>query len=291
MARLGRCLLWLGLLDAALADGDPCECLQWRDVYRHGQALCGEYAEISNIIRPMRWNLSLDDLASIPDFHATAAYYKEKCSDFVTQLDDNLCLNLDGHSFSGWMPEATDFEKSTWCYVSSACRELQGGRQIPSKRWSTGVELRRNISVKHCRRGKDRLLRDARPEELRDMVSRLRTRDPARTKALSLGLVVLEAYRAQYPSKVWRDIEPLLARGALGELPTAVQRSLEEREPIVVYIEGQNHESYKLLWGEDVYHFDDERRRSGGLFGLAADEEHVCPETVHCMRKSARSEL
>uniref|UniRef100_A0A7S1RNE6 Kringle domain-containing protein n=1 Tax=Alexandrium catenella TaxID=2925 RepID=A0A7S1RNE6_ALECA len=88
---------------------DACECLAWKGVYAHGSTRCGAVFE-------MGWSP-----------HACKRVFK--------RLKKNYCLNVNQTKNVG-----------QWCYVSSACQQLNGGTEVYE---SPG------INWKLCKAGED----------------------------------------------------------------------------------------------------------------------------------------
>mmetsp|Transcript_77170 Transcript_77170/g.226357 ORF Transcript_77170/g.226357 Transcript_77170/m.226357 type:complete len:252 (-) Transcript_77170:109-864(-) len=131
-----------------------CECLSWKDVYAEHGVKCGDGQEVSHV----------------------AAAFDVVCPDFYEKVSGNFCTNL--HMFTK--------RTEQWCYVSSACRSLNGGGRV-----NEGVHW------KTCKPGKDTMLSEMTLEELNDLAQR-EGRDPAAFMAMAYPM---------YEGLSWQDIQ------------------------------------------------------------------------------------
>jgi len=244
------------------------------------EVACGEFAELRHLIRP-RLDLSLQEIAYLPHIPALAAYYREKCTDFLHRLDDNFCINVDGHAYSGWLGPTPVLDVSAWCYVSSECQDLNGGRRIGDKHSDTGQVIKRGVSAKICTAGQDVLMREKTPEELRDLVARIRKQHPGEGEGLSLGFVALEAYQALGPDLgIWKTIRPMFMNNWMVAFPPPLQVAVIQNRPMVIYVHPEDHDHYKIMWGGKVIHLDKKTERA--WWGLGRTGNLSCPDTIHC---------
>lgn len=247
------------------------------------------------MLRP-RVNLTLQEIEMVPKSQL-APYHREKCENWLELVDDNFCLNVDGHAYNGWLPpaESLDFDLAAWCYVSKECKDLNGGQEIADKVDSSGKALPRRVSAKLCERGADRLLRDLPIGELQSHTAQLRKQYPSQTEILMLGFVVLEAYKAlvpKFPEHLWGSIAPVWRQAARAQdaLPVTLVQAMKDEEPLVIYVgSGANHYNYKVVVGKKVYSLDVVNKRT--LFGLLPTRELACPDTVHCLYEYKNDEL
>lgn len=144
------------LLRSGTSKGAPnaaCNCLPWRDAYRRAGSSCGQANELWTQRSPK------------------PPMKKEFCTDFYERITWTSCTNINFHN------RAT----KQWCYVSSRCKSLNGGKSIPNT----------EISWKTCTKGEDDLLVEKTPEQLHVLAMR---------NDLNVGLVVKMAY----PREWWR---------------------------------------------------------------------------------------
>jgi len=151
-------------------DDDPCECLNWEQVYKRNGAKCGDGHELSFVLR-----------TGMVDWLARLMYNVEFCYNFFMRIDDNPCVNMVMDNQPG------EWYNNQWCYVSKEC---------PT---STHLNTSSLLNAKICEPGRDKMLRDQTPFELREM---------AKEHDLSIGLLMKMAYPVEGEAR-WPSVEAL----------------------------------------------------------------------------------
>jgi len=117
---------------------DACSCLNWATTYRSGRVKCGDGLELTD-----------PELAEHEDVEFCHNFPGMPDSAFFPHQDHTMCVK----ALKSKGPEPVPYP-GTWCYVSSACQALNGGRAVnPS------------TSFKKCGSG-DRKLSDLPPKQL-----------------------------------------------------------------------------------------------------------------------------
>lgn len=121
---------------ALYAKDDTCQCKNWMQAYK--DIPCGSSNEY--------YFASSENLPSTRSREKYAKKWGEMlCTEFYEKLNTNKCVNINMGKDEG-----------QWCYVDSACKNLNFGGRIPNSQFSW----------KSCKGGKDSTLRDLKPEEL-----------------------------------------------------------------------------------------------------------------------------
>lgn len=229
---------------------DPaCKCLNWQETYAAGRVECGEFSEFGHKMEG-RTDLSLQELDMLRKTKPGMA--KEFCEDLIMRLNETFCLSVNNQALS----------MGAWCYVSSACEDLGGGKRITSPKVNVfGVPVMRDISAKICRERQDSFMRDMNPQEMAEFAER---------NKMSLAMLALLNYPKLSPAIPWSSFEVTWRANKVTELPAVVQDSIQARTPLVVYTGGDYHSHYKILWGGALIHLDKNDGR--------------CPNTQHCFR-------
>lgn len=139
---------------------DVCECLNWKSTYESKKTRCGVANELFMLMSKID-----------PKYYAPVKKSNlgtEFCTHFYETIDDNVCTNID---MSG---AENEWYSGQWCYVSSECTDLNGGK-IVKKGKKSGEAMRgryegvpknnitestTGLSWKICKAGQDRTLRD-----------------------------------------------------------------------------------------------------------------------------------
>jgi len=206
-----------------VADSD-CTCLPWIQAYELNGVPCGQGLEyFFSTRRGTPWpraNLTLGD---------------EFCRRFFRRIPDNFCMNAD------MSDEASGIGARQWCYVSSRCERLRGGRRIPGA----------DASWKLCQPDQDAMLRESAPEDL----DRLRA-----SRGLSLGLLAKYAYPV-WQSDRWPAVQHLFLGPQPGAEPLAasgrsdLQRVVSEGKAMV-FNSASGHPPFHIVLGRRVYKID-----------------------------------
>ncbi|CAK0803606.1 unnamed protein product [Prorocentrum cordatum] len=137
-----------------------CDCLNWKQVYGEGLAECGEGAELFHFLA--RAGVSARDARWIQRENPAWASI---CTEFFTKLDTDRCVNVAVHPHG-----RAGLPGSSWCYVSSDCRSLNGGSPLADTYSFFGLGGRA-VSWKRCARGADPLLADMPPGDLLELAT------------------------------------------------------------------------------------------------------------------------
>lgn len=275
--KVPRCLVAIASLSLTALAADPCECLNWKQMYAAKRVLCGEAYEFAPFGNP---NVTYKDVFFTPMFA------REKLAEFCdvpTKMDNNLCINFDRfHIIDHGDEKAT----GQWCYVDSKCKELNGGMQIPDKEsipewipwWfltmiprKTGTQIfdwvsenlhksekiPRDVSMKFCTPGKDKMLRDMDPMDLLELGTSMDVHIPELAK---WAYSQIRGHHDHAP--LWCDIRNQIGSGDLDKLPDHVFKAIKEEKPIVVDSDskGKTDGSVRIIKGKKVYKVNDECR-------------------------------
>jgi len=230
-------LRWLRVAAALVAvtaradEDDPCGCLSWRQLYASDRVFCGEGLEFHVLEGALGY-----DLPGISFIETNfKQVYDQFCTTFLKRLDARYCINVGMQAYGAQVLAAAQ-----WCYVSSACAELNGGRAVPEK-----PRLPRDVSWKACVPGRDRRLRDLPPAELLELAARL---------GAEAGHVTKLAYpRLMPPNHTWADVAAAVAAGDEGAMPPALRAAIQARVPIVIDEDPGAQGNQKIVHGREVY--------------------------------------
>lgn len=173
-----RCALELHSPTTAAEAEGPCSCLNWKEMYNSGQATCS-HGHLEGLEQPAAMREALVGLSPAQALDA------QLCDRFLTQIDDNVCLNVN-------LGQTGNEPSSQWCYVSPECQ-----RGVPAN--STGGML-----LKQCSAEQDTMLREKSPEELFSF---------ALTKGISPAISMKTAYPVE------KGLLPLRVRAFFGLEP------------------------------------------------------------------------
>lgn len=241
-------LMWTTLVQAAEPPTDPCQCLNWKEVYDSKRVTCGEGLEF--YLFENRTNYSLLDTTLAPKMGFT---YHEFCGSFFHQMDNNYCVNV-GHFARG----TTEWYGGQWCYVSKDCKSghhVQDKESVPPRRpfWLFSLFHRaelvpRDIAWKVCTPGQDRGLRDMEPEDLFKLSDKMGS---------VLGFVSKMAYsRLMPPEHTWDTVKYAVAAGDLDRMPALLQEAIRSNEPIVIDTDPEGHKDQHIIRGKTVYYLE-----------------------------------
>jgi len=93
-----------------------CRCLNWKEAYASGSVSCGQGQELYPFLQTsdLSWDQALPFVGD------------EMCTDFYEKLDHNSCVPLS--------PEISiEGRDDQWCYVSTACMDLNGGAHVQGR--------------------------------------------------------------------------------------------------------------------------------------------------------------
>mmetsp|Transcript_76327 Transcript_76327/g.210686 ORF Transcript_76327/g.210686 Transcript_76327/m.210686 type:complete len:295 (+) Transcript_76327:57-941(+) len=257
---LWACLAALALTASA---ADPCECLNWKQVYESGRILCGEGLEFA-----------FDFPFGPPKTYEFAYFapallgftYSEFCGTFFKRMDNNYCVQVKHHTY-----DTTGLEAENWCYVSKKCRDLNGGGPVMDQQsipelpaWllsETTYKLakllyrpqviKRDLSIKFCRSGKDALLGEMAPLEVMELAKRMDS---------VVGFVTKTAYpmarRNDARTPIWDEIKDAVTAGDVAKLPAIVRQAVEDKKPIVIDVDPEGHTHQRILVGKEVYELE-----------------------------------
>lgn len=247
---------------------DPCECLNWKQVYDSKRAVCGEALELYEKIKPAM-NLTLMQATFIWKHLGVFDYY-EYCKSFFHRMDNNYCVNVAMVEYG-----TEDFHGQQWCYVSDECQALNGGQRVSQKEsyfflghviaWlpnaisypvmgfaekylHTPEPVRRDLSWKICSKGSDKRLRDMPPLEVLEL---------AKSMDSIIGMVSKIAYlRLLPPTHTWDTIKDAVTAGDISGMPDLLQDAIAAKEPIVVDVDPEGHTHQRIVRGTEVYELE-----------------------------------
>lgn len=99
--------------ESEAAEGAACQCQSWKELYSSASVSCGQGLEFLPV-------LSTSDVTG--EQALPFAQY-DICTDFYQQLDHNNCVKLA-------MELSPEVQSDQWCYVSSRCGRLNGGKPV-----------------------------------------------------------------------------------------------------------------------------------------------------------------
>jgi len=120
------------------ADAAACQCLNWKETYASGLVKCGDGLELTD-----------DTLSWHEDVEFCHGHTPSEVP-FFPGADHKYCVNAE--KVKGSQPK---LYPGQWCYVSSQCQTLQGGKAVNSA-----------ISYKMCTKEDDDTLGELPPAEL-----------------------------------------------------------------------------------------------------------------------------
>lgn len=199
-----------------------CSCLNWRSVYSDYRVNCGQALEFHLVTK-----------RGVTGAKASRMIGDEFCGKFFKRINDNFCVNADfTHAPSEWTGRQ-------WCYVSSECTQLRGGRPLPGS----------NASWKFCAQD-DNMLRMKTPNQLDTLRGKL---------DLDLGLMAKFAYPIWQAGK-WPEVQHfLLGGGAAGLRADSGRVDLEQvvasGDPML-FDSPTGHPPFHIVMGPGVYKVD-----------------------------------
>lgn len=241
--------------------GNPCKCLEWKEVYASGRAVCGEGAEFYMIDGltnyPLEWTMEVSNIYG-------QKLYNALCSSFFTKLPATHCVNMNIYSLG-----AQGREAATWCYVSSECKKLNGGAVVadkvtppPAPKWLTQFFYKpqlvpRNISWKTCEVGADQSLRMMDPGDFLQLADSMRA---VKSFASKFAYPVFDKIEYGWPkSKItekkylWSSIQKFVRAGELGKMPKWLQDILTKNVTMVVHTQPDGFGRQIILRGRNVW--------------------------------------
>jgi len=251
----------------ATAAADPCECLNWKQVYETRRVACGEGQEL------MQEKMGYRMAYWAPQMFPKAT---ELCQNYGA-MDNNMCFNWE-------MPHQYGKDKadSQWCYVDSKCTKLNGGRKVPDSEtivewvpkpllaligiqngakvyefimtnFHTPQPLKRDVSVKICG-GSDRLSRNMDPDALMDMGKAGGMHVEYLTKMAYNVLRDPHDHHVAHP--IWQDVRSHIGKGGdVEKLPKDVAAAIKANVPVIVDTDAYGHhdKSQRIIKGSKVY--------------------------------------
>lgn len=228
------CLLVSASAVVLKSDDDNCRCLTWSDVYYAFGVKCGQgperqAGEVWSTITDLR-------LKHMPLYNNIAL---EICDEFFMRwpLNNNYCTNFD----------MMDVNTTQWCYTSSACKDLGGGKAVTS-----------GVSWKTCKVGDDELLRDRTPEQLIAFNQM--------SHEQSIGYLVRQAYTVspyflEGSKDLWLDVKeffqgPENRTSFTSKRPDAaarLQAIVDSKQPTIIDWEVGGSPPFYLVQGEKMF--------------------------------------
>lgn len=230
------------LFVAALAEeSDPCECMNWKQLYASKRIFCGEGLEFHVFEGALGYDLP--GISFIETSHKDV--YDKFCTNFFKQMDNRYCVNMGMYPYG-----QPGLLAGQWCYVSKECTELNGGRAVPDKRapgasGEGAPKLARDVSWKACVPGRDHRLRDLPPTDLLDLAAKV---------GAEAGYVTKIAYpRLMPPTHTWATIQAAVTSGDEAAMPPELRAAIAAGVPIVVDEDGSAQGNQKIIYGKEVY--------------------------------------
>mmetsp|Transcript_55660 Transcript_55660/g.178600 ORF Transcript_55660/g.178600 Transcript_55660/m.178600 type:complete len:209 (-) Transcript_55660:130-756(-) len=178
------------------------------------------------------------------------------CDDFYKKLASTACANI-AHS----KPWDTEWSAGTWCWVSSECQDLNGGRRLSETPdpWSEKLLglvsdrsrfKRGSLAWKICMPSTAMVKQD---EQLRDLpfdeVLRL-----SEKLELDRGFAVKHALFNSW--LIWPQVEEAWSAGKHEELPEGVQTAISKKTPIIVDSQYGGGGDLMVIIGDEVHTLD-----------------------------------
>lgn len=184
------------------AEAAACQCLNWKNTYASGLVKCGDGLELTD--SELELHPDVEFCHDFPGLHGTA---------FFPHADHKYCIN--GEKVKGLQQKRYPGQ---WCYVSSECQALRGGKAVNSL-----------ISYKMCAAEDDDTLGELPPAQLEALGRQL-----AEKTGWSDGqMLVLMAYDWAGPAEGEGTLVNL--QGSLDPQKPAVGASLKADTFTVVY--------------------------------------------------------
>mmetsp|Transcript_125607 Transcript_125607/g.228684 ORF Transcript_125607/g.228684 Transcript_125607/m.228684 type:complete len:946 (+) Transcript_125607:54-2891(+) len=221
-----------------LADASPdeCACLNWRETYRAGDAVCGQGQELLTAVRS----------SDLPRDLVQPFVEMELCNEFFEKLDHRYCVIQD------MSPRRSDAGARTWCYVSSACQRLNGGASL-----GEGA-----ASWKVCDAREDAFLGSLAPAEL---VAQ------AEEHELNLGLLVKAAYPLE--QALWSEVESFWWTGDGPEAAEKPRQVKNAQTPVIYEVRPDGQGDKVVVSGESVWSINlDEAEHPGTRFSYTCTQ-------------------
>jgi len=144
-----------------LSSGDPCQCLNWKDIYEAGLTRCGLGFEFTRAVgyphptygTAREWLIKVQP-DSYREFMDSTLYERSICDTFFHKFDDTKCARVAMDS------SPSEWYGKNWCYVSKKCSKSMDGHQAGMPKPAG------DVGVKFCEEGKDSLLGDMDPVTL-----------------------------------------------------------------------------------------------------------------------------
>mmetsp|Transcript_56906 Transcript_56906/g.132654 ORF Transcript_56906/g.132654 Transcript_56906/m.132654 type:complete len:264 (+) Transcript_56906:66-857(+) len=243
---LSKCWFAAFFLAWALDAADPCECLNWKQVYASRRVRCGEGLEFHVFEGALGY-----DLPGISYIEKNfKSVYEQFCTSFLARMDNRYCVNLGMYPFG-----TPGLLGGQWCYVDRRCSELNGGRAVPDKQepgqngWFLAAPspspLVRDVSWKACVAGKDQRLREMAPLDLLALGEGL---------GCELGHLTKIAYtRLMPPNHTWASVQRALAKADPEAMPLALRAAIAANVPIVIDEDPGGQGNQKIVRGHEVY--------------------------------------
>lgn len=280
------------LLGAAAKD--PCECLNWKEVYDSGRALCGEGRELANLSWPMG-ALEYGKAVLNNDYA-----YQFVCDAVYKKMDNNYCTNWNLHKY-GWTaedlhPKTVNYSHSAdrphwrgleqWCYVDAKCKDemvqkvLTDKDSVPTwpkllgpflRQWMYDFvekylhfprKIRRDVAVKICKKEKDTRLWDMNPMKVLEMGAKAGMRTATLTK-MAYATVRDSGQVIEIKLKpLWMDIAPHVKNHSLRGLPDYIQKAIRNKVCIVIDNDCHRHDdSQRIICGNELYKLNSQCNR------------------------------
>lgn len=235
----------LAVLVARASSADPCDCLNWKQLYAAEKVVCGEGMEFHVFEGALGY-----DLPGINYIEKNFQFvYNEFCTTFFKKMDNSYCVNM------GMYPIGTPgIYSGQWCYVGKACTKLNGGQAVSDKKiaassggwFSSGdKQLPREVSWKVCDQKRDQLLREMKPLEVLAL---------AKSMGSSLGYVTKIAYpRLMPPNNTWATVEEAVQKQDYENMHPGLAVAMMANISVVVDVDPSGQGDQKIIRGKEIY--------------------------------------
>eukprot|EP00420_Gonyaulax_spinifera_P024563 CAMPEP_0197912282 /NCGR_PEP_ID=MMETSP1439-20131203/74468_1 /TAXON_ID=66791 /ORGANISM="Gonyaulax spinifera, Strain CCMP409" /LENGTH=260 /DNA_ID=CAMNT_0043534059 /DNA_START=70 /DNA_END=852 /DNA_ORIENTATION=- len=195
---------------------DLCKCDTWRSVYQERNVTCGSTNEFYSVRQSS--GLNGEELNLFRN-----NWGSQFCAGFYKRLQDNTCANIN-----------LGKDEGQWCYVSSGCKDLNGGSVTPGAR----------ESWKKCGE-KDAKLRNYTPEELAAL---------AKTADLDLGMLHKMAYPL-HEGHLWNEVASFWEGGEPipEKLEKEMQAIADSGKPYSFDTRSSKRSPHRIVVGKKVY--------------------------------------
>lgn len=223
---------------------DPCTCMTWKNFAMQGL----------RCPNPLFTPEAFTEVSRQLDVKSAG----QKRCELLMKLDSNACINVDDQ----YAPDS--WAENQWCYVSSECKSLNGGRKVDN--------VKTGVSWKVCGDG-DQQLRNKAGEEIADL---------AQAQKLRPQELVLLAYPT-WQKHSWQTLEPKILgpaglpyKGFKSHVPAELREVFDTGAGLVFKTE-----TYPKYFAKDrkIYRISSQGWEPDGM-GLDLNEDYVQTDCV-----------